>query len=408
MTRTLPIKFFAVFMLLLIAVSATPLLARALPIRRVPLNDEIALLSSSDAQAVKRVSQELYRDFKCEMGVLIIRTTRGENAGDFAERVFNHWGLGQAGVDNGMLILFAIDDRRVEIKPGIRYRSHFNESFCTSLLTRFVVPEMRANRPGSGVMAAAREVAAEIRRCEEALGNAGSGNYSQRPAEAPAQNSADHNSSTNNTSQRVNSSQQSTAAQNASKTAPVKSAPLTGNAYSRGLKSLIAGTAGAKPMLRLAFFAMIALTIGFGIFYFINAFNHGSLLMPCWMFVLLMLLLAAVTIGLGTLSADPLMNNLDATASGTGGVSLLVLLGLAGHICPRCNKYMSVNNRTLHYATYTSTGLGERTEHCSNCNHHRVSTYTISRKTRSSSSSSSRSSSSGGGRSSGGGGGASW
>lgn len=408
MTRTLPIRIFAVLMLLLAAASSLPLQARALPIRRVPLNDEIALLSSSDAQAVKRVSQELFRDFKCEMGVLIIRTTRGENAGDFAERVFNHWGLGQAGVNNGMLILFAIDDRRVEIKPGIRYRSHFNESFCTSLLTRFVVPEMRANRPGSGVMAAAREVAAEIRRCEEALGNVGSGNYKQRPAEESGQNSADNNRSTKNTSSRVNSSQRTASTPTAGNTAPVKTPPLKGNAYSRGLKSLIASTAGAKPMLRMAFFAMIALTIGFGIFYFMNAFNHGSLLMPCWMFVLLMILSAAVTIGLGTLSADPVMNNLDATASGTGGVSLLVLLGLAGHICPRCNKYMSVSNRTLHYATYSSSGLGERTEHCSNCNHHRVSTYTIARKTRSSSSSSGRSSSSGGGRSSGGGGGASW
>jgi uncharacterized protein len=66
---------------------------------------------------------------------------------------------------------------------------------------------------------------------------------------------------------------------------------------------------------------------------------------------------------------------------------------------------MNVHKRTLHYATYYSSGLGEKTEHCDHCGYHRVSTYTIPRKTRSSSSSSS---SGGGGRSSGGGGGASW
>jgi len=145
---------------------ASAVFSRSMPVRRVPLNDEIGLLDAQTVQEVKRFSQLLYRDHRSELAVLIISSTNGQNAGQYAERVFNHWGLGQAGVNNGMLIMFAINDRRVEIKPGIRYRDRFSESFCTSLLNRYVVPEMKAGRAKNGVLAAVREVAAEMRSFE--------------------------------------------------------------------------------------------------------------------------------------------------------------------------------------------------------------------------------------------------
>lgn len=364
------------FAFLLLVLTGDTGLARPMPERRVPLNDEIGLLDEQTAKEVKRISQLLYRDFKSEMAILIIRSTDGANASDYALRVFNHWTLGQRGVDNGMLILFAIDDRRVEIMPGTRYKSRFNNSFCNNLLTRHVVPEMRANRAAQGVLSAAREVAAEIRRIEDSGGSATSSTSS-----AEARPHVDNTGSAGTRQTRT--------------TAP-------GSSFMKNHRDLL-----RSPMAKFVVYAMLAVWIAGGIFYFTQAFNHGQLLMNQWLFIILMIMSGLLIFSVASQSFDLSDNRLDQIFSGSGGVSLLGFLWCFSHICPRCSKFMMVHKQTLRYATYYSSGLGEKTEHCDNCGYHRVSTYTIPRRTRSSGSSSS-SSSGGGGRSSGGGGGASW
>ena len=386
------VRSFYVLILLAILLGltdASAVFALSMPVRRVPLNDETGLLDTQTAREVKRFSQLLYRDHRSELAVLIINSTNGKNAGQYAEQVFNHWGLGQAGVNNGMLILFAMNDRRVEIKPGIRYRNHFSESFCTNLLNRYVVPEMKAGRAKEGVLAAVREVSAEIRSFEtsgQSAANAGSPSGQTRPGEKPSNVSGNYSTSGN---------------QKAAATKPVQTTGPTQRPPRKGL--------GLPPlkadMVRLIIFGIIALITCGGIYYFYQAYWFGRLIIPVWLFVIVVLAGGASAVGLASTLPDFFQGGLDGPFSGAGGIGFLSFLWCASHVCPRCNKYMSVWKRTLRSPTYYSTGLGEKTVHCDNCGYHNVSTYTISRRTRSSSGGGSRSS---GGRSSGGGGGASW
>lgn len=89
--------------------------------------------------------------------------------------------------------------------------------------------------------------------------------------------------------------------------------------------------------------------------------------------------------------------------------------------CPKCKfkTYYKEYDRVISAATYSSSGTGERKYSCKNCGHSKITTYTIPQKTRSSSSSSGGYSSGGGysggggssfggGSSGGGGGGSSW
>lgn len=371
---------------------ASAVFSRSMPVRRVPLNDEVGLLDAQTSQEVKRFSQLLYRDHRSELAVLIISSTNGQNAGQYAEQVFNHWGLGQAGVNNGMLILFAMNDRRVEIKPGIRYRNRFSESFCTNLLNRYVVPEMKAGRAKDGVLAAVREVAAEIRNFEtsgQSAANVGNSSAQTRSGEHSSTGSGNYSSS-------------------GSKNAvPVKPLQTTGSSPRPTRRGL-----GLPPlkadMVRLIIFGIIALVTCGGIYYFYQAYWFGRLLMPVWMFVILVMIGGASAVGLVSTLPDFFQGGLDVPFSGAGGVAFLSFLWCASHVCPRCNMYMSISTRTLRSPTYYSSGLGEKTVHCESCGYHKVSTYTISRRTKSSSSRGGSRSSGGGGRSSGGGGGASW
>ena len=87
------------------------------------MRDDARVLDSSSAAAVRQICNALERDTGAELVILTMRTTSGENHHDFALRVFNQWGVGRTGVDNGMLIFLALDDRRVEIIGNLEYSS---------------------------------------------------------------------------------------------------------------------------------------------------------------------------------------------------------------------------------------------------------------------------------------------
>lgn len=78
--------------------------------------------------------------------------------------------------------------------------------------------------------------------------------------------------------------------------------------------------------------------------------------------------------------------------------------------CPSCKfkTYFKEYDRVISAATYSSSGTGERKYSCKNCGHSKITTYTIPQKTRSSSSSSGGGYSSGGSSYSSGGGGSSY
>lgn len=375
------IKWFLLIFLLLLLPGFLD--ARSVPTAKLPLCDEAGILDLKAKESVRQICFDLQQEIRAELAILIIRSTSGENHHDFALKTFNQWGIGQRGIDNGMLIMFAIDDRRVEIIPGTRYKDAFDQPTCTQLLVDYVVPKMKAGKPGEGVFAAAREVAARVRSFEK--------NRKMTPA-TPERSPG----------KKAQPSGQWGASHIPSK--PSVPAPIQ-STRSSGL--------GFFNVPGLIFIALLGGWFFLGFIFFVAAFKGGNLLMPKWVMFPLLLFGGA---GLAYFAVKHLNfdNSLqDQVSSGFGVVSLLVFGFWGSHMCPHCNRYMSVNDRTLKSATTYSSGMGERTEHCESCGYHNVYTFTIARVSKSSSHhSSSRSSSSrssgGGGRSSGGGGGASW
>jgi len=362
-------------------VLATAAWCISVPPVQKPLRDDVRLMDASGSEAVRQVCNDLKRDTTAELAVLIVRSTGGENQHDFALRTFNQWGIGRNGVDNGVLILFAIGDRRVEIIPGTRYKSHFTSGLCSRILQEGVIPKMRTGKAAEGVIAAVREVAAQIRTFEHGSAPAEQ-KFAPNRKGAPAAASRDHAANPGNR--------------------PLPSTAGGDDRFSGSPHPSFVSRGG-----RLLFVVLLCAWIAFGGYFFYSAFYTGSFIVAKWTGFSLLFLGGIMLIGLGIAVLQLDRNPPDQLAAFAGVVGLLSFLFCGTHICPKCNSWLSVTNRTIHAATYCSSGLGEQTQHCDNCLYHNVSTYTISRKEHHHSSSR-HSSGSSGGRSSGGGGGASW
>lgn len=127
--------------------------------------DQAGALSADDRADLQRTIWALERDTGAEVGVLVARTSGGASTEGYARRVFDRWGIGKRGRDNGVLVLLLIEDRQAWIEPGRGYAHRLDPG---GILDREMVPLLKEGRPGAAVCAAVRGVAAAVRRVEGA------------------------------------------------------------------------------------------------------------------------------------------------------------------------------------------------------------------------------------------------
>jgi uncharacterized protein len=94
------------------------LLLGAAPIIDRPVVDARGLLSAQDEEAVASALVSLREQTGAQMAVLLIDTTGGEPIEDYALRAAEQWRGGQAGRDDGLLLVLAAEDRRMRLEVG--------------------------------------------------------------------------------------------------------------------------------------------------------------------------------------------------------------------------------------------------------------------------------------------------
>lgn len=96
-----------------------------------------------------------------QVAVAVVRTTDDQSIEDFTNDLFNEWGVGKKGEDNGVLLVIAVDDRKLRIEVGDGLGGEFTDLEAAEVVRDEIVPVLRQ----SGDMGAAVEVGTEsIRR----------------------------------------------------------------------------------------------------------------------------------------------------------------------------------------------------------------------------------------------------
>ena len=75
--------------------------------------------------------------------VAIIGSTKGEDISMLGARWGQQWGIGQADEDNGILILLAIDDRKVDINTGYGIEYRITDLMAERIINRIMIPEFK-------------------------------------------------------------------------------------------------------------------------------------------------------------------------------------------------------------------------------------------------------------------------
>ena len=95
---------------------------------------------------------------------VVVLASIDNNPDEFATRLANYWGLGDAGKNNGVLLLFVDSKHSVVIRTGKGMGRLLPDSSCQSIISQTMIPYFKEGDYEAGICAGVREIAVTIQK----------------------------------------------------------------------------------------------------------------------------------------------------------------------------------------------------------------------------------------------------
>ena len=140
----------------LVLTSMVSISQRAIPAldgKRV--HDEASVLSASTIQQLELQLKQFEDSTSNQIAILIIPSLDGDVIENYALRVaHDEWKLGQSKNDNGVLLLIAVDDRKMRIEVGYGLEGVLTDALCSQIIRNEMAPNFRRGDYNTGVVTA--------------------------------------------------------------------------------------------------------------------------------------------------------------------------------------------------------------------------------------------------------------
>ena len=151
--RALCVRLMAAWLLLAatLAAWAQPASPAAIPPLDAPVVDTTGTLDAATVQRLDAQARALQQRKGSQLQVLVVPSTQPDSIEQYAVRVFEAWKLGRKGVDDGVLLLVAKDDRTVRIETGYGLEGAIPDAVANRVIQEYLVPKFRAGDFGGGI-----------------------------------------------------------------------------------------------------------------------------------------------------------------------------------------------------------------------------------------------------------------
>ena len=151
MTARMPRRLFATLALLCACALAQAQQLAPIPALDSPVVDTTGTLDAATRQALEAQALALQQRKGSQLQVLMVPSTQPEDIAAYTQRVYDQWKLGRKGVDDGVLLVVARDDRRVRIQPGYGLEGAIPDATAERVIQEYLVPKFRAGDFAGGI-----------------------------------------------------------------------------------------------------------------------------------------------------------------------------------------------------------------------------------------------------------------
>ena len=120
--------------------------------------DEANLMSRKQAHQLTQQLAAFEKRSGIQLVVVSIDTLGGDTIEEYGYQLGRHWGIGQKGKNNGVLLLIAQDERKVRIEVGYGLEGALPDAIAANIIQTRILPAFKRGDMVAGVVAGSRSI----------------------------------------------------------------------------------------------------------------------------------------------------------------------------------------------------------------------------------------------------------
>jgi len=122
------------------------------------------ILKAETVQEINTYLDSLQAQTSAEVAVVAVNSIGNNEIKSFATDLFKTWGIGQTKKDNGFLVLFVLDQRKVTMETGYGLEGVLPDAICKRIQYQTMVPEFKQGNYDAGLLAGVQRIGSLIRK----------------------------------------------------------------------------------------------------------------------------------------------------------------------------------------------------------------------------------------------------
>lgn len=122
------------------------------------VNDFAQVLEENYRVDMENLLKNFEKETTVEIAVVTVKSCNKLDPKTYAVKLFESWGIGKKGKDNGVLILLALKERRIEIEVGYGLEGILTDGKCGEILDKYVIPYFKEKRWGEGLYRGVQQI----------------------------------------------------------------------------------------------------------------------------------------------------------------------------------------------------------------------------------------------------------
>jgi uncharacterized protein len=126
------------------------------------VNDFAGVISDDTERQIAEMGKELEAKTGAQVVLVTLDTLDGEDIENYANELFNKWGIGQKGEDNGILILNSVGDRLIRIEVGYGLEGAVPDIKTAEIRQEYMNPYLKDGDYNAGLYGGYAAVVGEV------------------------------------------------------------------------------------------------------------------------------------------------------------------------------------------------------------------------------------------------------
>ncbi|MBM3709466.1 MAG: TPM domain-containing protein, partial [Actinobacteria bacterium] len=127
-----------------------------------PVDDFAHIFKPQEIRKITSLINKLEKNTSAEIAVVTEDSLEGRDIAEYANELFNEWGIGKEDKHNGILLLIDKEETKFRIEVGLGLNDVLTPDFINGLFEQYLIPNFKLKKFGPGVYKTLDKIAKKI------------------------------------------------------------------------------------------------------------------------------------------------------------------------------------------------------------------------------------------------------